>query len=118
MRVIDKKRNTILVLSNVFPSAFDNKGTDIKDQILALRDYFQVIVVKSLPLFLGSKKVRFNEIDKIQVLELPYLCIPKIGVFLNGLFYYIALYNVFRYFLKEARIAMVLSFWTYPEGFG
>lgn len=118
-RVLNKNMPTVLVLSNVFPSGNHNKGMDIKEQIILLKKQFQVIVIKSIPLFLKNKKIKFYQDNSgMFIIELPYLCIPKIGIFSNGVFYSFALFRVFQNILRGIKISAVLTFWIYPEGWG
>jgi teichuronic acid biosynthesis glycosyltransferase TuaC len=112
----------ILVLTNAFPVKDDpNKGLDVQEQLRRLSAFYEIKVIYARP----SREVNrlrmpfFSKlsINNLDVFETNYYTFPKIGILTSGISYYFScsklIYDIHRTFT----IDLIISYWTYPEGF-
>jgi len=109
----------LLIFSNVYPrSLTPNTGFYVRDQILQLKEFFEIKMIVATPVRSLKKRLVTREyIDGIEVIQPDYRTVPKIGVFFSAGNYERAAAGIVDDLYKEFPFEMIVSYWTYPEGY-
>ncbi len=115
-------KQRILVFTNAFPRKFyHNKGIAVKKEIEWLQKDFDIKIIAPIPhnLFAGrnGNAPDIIWVNDIEVYQPRYYTIPKIGALFSGYSYYFAVKKMVEELQKQFRFNLILSYWTYPDGF-
>ncbi len=117
---MDKQK--ILIFTNVFPRDFDrNKGLAVREEVERLRRYFDIKVISAIPQnFLKAKVKSIPQktwVDDIEIFQPRYYTVPKIGTLFSGYSCFLAINKVVGELKERFGFSLILSYWTYPDGF-
>lgn len=111
----------LLIFSNVYPrSLTPNTGFYVRDQVSRLKQFFDIKMIVATPAGPGKTggQAAVEYIDGIEVIQPYYLSVPKIGVFLSAGCYYRAVAGIVSGLRRDGFVFdMIVSYWTYPEGY-
>lgn len=109
----------ILFISNLYPNPiFPNMATFNRQQIKALREFFEVEVVAPIPwpvLIKNKLRSRIREESGITIHHPTYYYIPSILRNFQGELFYASIKPVAKPLLEKKKFDLVFSSWLYPD---
>lgn len=118
----------LVVVTPLFPNNSEPlRGVFVKERLLRLRKHFRIHVISPVPWSIpwGSQTWRIKAairrhqvIDGIEVWYPRYFMIPKVGRFLDGIFYCLSLLGFMKRFVDRYPCDAIIAHWAYPDAFG
>jgi len=107
----------ILVFTNVFPRDFEpHKGPNILEQLKRLKEDFDIRIISAHPK--SNARIPAKTISHgFEIFQPGYFTLPKIGVLTAGYDYYLTTRPLVRKLRKHFPFDVIISYWTYPDGF-
>lgn len=114
----------VLVITSLFPSPFaPARGIFIENQLKQIKKFCSVPAVISPEPWYSPKLQRHNPVFREQrwnntaIYRPSYFMLPKMTVYINGLFYFFCIYLLLRKKQQPFRFDLVHAHFAYPAGF-